>query len=78
MGASAMNIRYGIWRRVMAKRQRTILHQCHVIAVNTFNWEDNRAHQRLRKRILNKHPGWSLSGYCPEIPLGVDQTLITE
>jgi hypothetical protein len=25
----------------------------------------------LRNRILSRHPGWSLSGYVPEVPLGI-------
>lgn len=62
-----MTINYGVNRRLPAvgKRRRRIEHKNGRLEVEG-NWADPTFHESIRTAILQRHKGWSITGYAQE------------
>lgn len=59
-----MKINYGINRPTRQPHKRTHYeNQCGSLKIRG-NWDSQKTHDRIRQAIMDKHPGWLITGYC--------------
>lgn len=66
-----MIVNYCISRAIRAhgKKKRTETRN-HALEVFGLRWDSDDFHRNVRARIVSKHPGYSIVGYCkaPDMP----------
>lgn len=57
-----MKINYGIYK--ITKGKKKTIHSMNGSIEGDFDWELDEDHRKIRKLIQEKHPGYSIHGYC--------------
>lgn len=69
-----MKINYGINRRMQGKKG--IEHPNHVLIMPDYAiWEASDTQAQIKKMIIEKHPGWNITGYALAEEDGNDREL---
>jgi hypothetical protein len=67
-GGNKMLIRFGVCKREKVNG-KTISKNDGIefpVTMEEFRKDVDNVHQKIRKAIYEKYPGWSIMGYCPK------------